>query len=74
MITEEKKFRAETFRILGIALLTPFAMIFLDPWSFFTEHNLVYSTIYLLASTVSAVAGFIHIEIARGILDTRGYK
>ena len=72
MISEEQKFRAETFRIFGIALITPLGKILLDPSLFFREHDLFYSTIYTLCTVVGAVIGFLHIEIARGILDQRG--
>ena len=72
MITEEQKFRAETFRILGIALITPFARFILDPYLFLQEHKVIYTIFYIIVSTIAAVIGFIHIEFARGILDEKG--
>ena len=75
MITEEEKFKAETFRILGIALITPIGKIFLDPYKFVIEHNLIYVAIYLLFAIVCAIVGIIHIDFARDILYPRGvYK
>ena len=72
MITEEEKFRADTFRMFGIILLTPLGQILLDPQKFFFGHNLVYGIFYLLFALLGATVGFAHIEKARGILDKRG--
>ena len=74
MITEEEKFRAETFRILSLVLLTPAGKVLIDPLLFYSEHEVVYSVLYTTASLIFAIIGFIHIEIARGILDERGTK
>ena len=74
MITEEEKFKAETFRILGIALLTPAGKILLDPWMFYQEHGLIYTIIYIIFASIGGYFGLLHIEIARGILDKRGMK
>ena len=71
MITEEEKFKAETFRIFGIALLTPAGKVLLDPWQFFVEHNPIYCIFYILFALVFSVVGVIHIERARAILDQR---
>ena len=71
MITEEEKFKAETFRLLGIALLTPAGKILLDPLVFYNEHGLLYTIIYVMFALIGAYAGLLHVEIARDILDKR---
>lgn len=74
MITEEQKFRAETLRILGIALITPFAGFILDPYIFFKEHNVIYTILYVISAIISAGFGITQIEIARSILYRRGIQ
>ena len=74
VVTEEEKFRADTFRILGVALITPIARILLDPYAYFTEHNIIYSIFYLIFALGFAYAGLLHIERARVILDERSNK
>ena len=71
MITEEEKFRAETFRIFGIILLTPLGKILIDPMVFYQEHDLIYNIIYSVVALISAYIGLIHIEIARATLDKK---
>ena len=72
MITEEEKFRAETLRILGLALLTPIARFLLDPYSFVMEHNIIYTIFYVPCTVLCGLFGLQQIEIARGILDQKG--
>ena len=72
MVSEEEKFRADTFRIFGFVLLTPIGKILLDPWTFFTHHDLAYCLIYLVIAICAGIIGFIHIDLARGILSQRG--
>ena len=74
MVTEEEKFKAETFRIFGIILLTPIGKVLLDPWIFFKEHNLMYGIIYIMIAVASGYIGLLHIERARVILDERSKK
>ena len=74
MISEEHKFRAETLRILGIALITPFAKFILDPYLFLEKHNVIYTILYVVISIILAAVGLTQIEIARGILDLRGIQ
>lgn len=71
MVTDEEKFRAETFRILGISLITPMATILIDPYKYIMEHNIIYCAFYLMFALSFAYVGLIHIEKARAILDKR---
>ena len=71
MITEEQKFRAETFRMLGIALLAPAGKILIDPLTFYQEQGLIYTVIYIVFSLVAAYVGLVHIEKARVILEEK---
>ena len=71
MVSEEEKFRAETFRIFGIIFLTPLGKILIDPLVFYQEHGLVYTIIYSVPAFIFACIGLIHIEIARATLDKK---
>ena len=71
MITEEQQFRAETLRILGIALITPIAKFLLDPYLFLADHNFIYEIFYIHCTIVVGIISVKQIEIARGILDER---
>ena len=71
MVTEEEKFRAETFRIFGIIFLTPLGKILIDPLAFCQEHDLTYNIIYSVLALISAYIGLTHIEIARATLDKK---
>lgn len=74
MVSEEEKFRAETYRITGFALLTPVGRIFLDPLPFFREYGLAFSLGYLILAVVLGIIGFFLIEIARVILYIKRFK
>lgn len=71
MISEEEKFRAETFRMFGVILLTPLGKILIDPLIFYQEHGLIYTIIYSMLALVFAYIGLVHIEIARATLDKK---
>ena len=71
MVTEEEKFRADTFRILGIAFITPLGRLLVDPLAFYQEYGLVHTVIYFVYALTAAYIGLIHIEFSRGILDKR---
>lgn len=72
MVTEEEKFKAETLRIFGIALITPFARFILDPYLFLREHDPLFSICYIVFAIVSGIIGVIQIEYARSILEEKG--
>ncbi len=71
MISEEEKFRADTFRMFGVVLLTPLGKILIDPIIFYQEHDLTYNITYTVVALISAYYGFHHIEIARATLDKK---
>lgn len=74
MVTEEQKFRAETYRITGFAMLTPIGRILLDPLPLFNEYELTPFIFYLTFSIIAGIIGFLLIEKARGILFVKRYN
>lgn len=71
MLTEEQKYKASVFKIIGIAMLSPFGRIFLDPLSFCLKYGLTFSIFYVLFSVLVAIFGFILIEKGRDIIDIK---
>ena len=69
MITEEEKYKAETYRIVGITMLTPIGPVFLTPLVLLKQLGLTGFIIYLLISFVSFIFGGIIIERGRRIVD-----
>ncbi len=71
MITDEEKYRAETSRLVGMAMLMPFGALLLTPLAFFNQLGGFGFAIYFLVSSVGLIIGVTIIEIGRGILDKR---
>ena len=71
MLTEEQKYKASIFKIIGIAMLSPFGRIFLDPLSFCLKYGPIFSASYIIFSALVMVVGFIFIEKGRDIIDTK---
>ena len=69
MITEEEKYKSETYRIVGIAMLTPIGPVFLTPLVLLKQLGLTGFIIYLLISFASFILGGIIIERGRRIID-----
>lgn len=64
MFPNEDKFRAETLRIFGIALMTPGGKIFLDPFGLFDRLGLLKFCIVVSYSVLLFYIGLVF--IARG--------
>lgn len=73
-MTEEEKYRAETFRIVGIAMLTPFGALLLTPFLLLNQLNIFGFVVYCLVSLGSLIIGATIIEAGRKILDRKGLK
>lgn len=71
LITEEEKYRAETSRLVGIGMLTPFGAFLLTPIILFKQLGLLNFAIYLIISIAGLVIGAMIIEYGRKILDKR---
>jgi len=71
MISEEEKFKAQTFRIFGLALLTLLGRIFLDPLEFFLKYGLILSISYTTLALSFALLGFILIDKGRDIISEK---
>ena len=74
MISEEEKYRAETFRFIGMAMLTPFGALLLTPFVLFDQLGIFGFIIYCLVASISLVIGVIIIENGRNILDRKELK
>ena len=71
MITEEEKYRAETSRLVGIAMVMPFGALLLTPIALFNQLEGFGFAIYFLASSVGLIIGATIIEAGRRVLDKR---
>lgn len=71
MIIEEEKYRAEVFKIVGIALLMPFGKVILNPITMFKEMGVISFTIYCVMSILSIIIGIIFVDKGRDILSHR---
>ena len=69
MITEEEKYKAETFRVLGIAMILPAGAVFLTPTLLNEQLGLFGTTVYIMVSFTGCIMGSILIEAGRRILD-----
>ena len=69
MITEEEKYKSETYRIVGIAMLTPIGPVFLTPLVLFKQLGLYGFIVYFVVSFTSVILGAILIEQGRKIID-----
>lgn len=63
-----EKFRAETYRIFGLALFTPLGQIVLNPFNFYNQFGGKYYFAYLLISYSLTFAGIACIEKANAIM------
>ena len=71
MISDEEKYRAETSRLVGIGMLTPFGAFLLTPIILFKQLGPLNFTIYLIVSIAGLVIGVTIVEYGRKILDKR---
>ncbi|MBI2996701.1 MAG: hypothetical protein HYY52_08380 [Candidatus Melainabacteria bacterium] len=69
IITEEERYKAETYKIVGIAMLTPIGPVFLTPIVLFKQLGLLGFIIYLLVAFISFILGGIIIEQGRKIFN-----
>ena len=69
MITEEQKYRAYTFNVIGLALMTPFGRIFIAPVTICKEFGIFGFIGYLCFCFIVLLIGLYAIEIGRDILD-----
>ena len=69
MITEEEKYRAYTFDLVGFAVLTPFGRLVLENVKLFHELGLVWFLINLFGSICLFIWGLTLVEQGRSILD-----
>ena len=74
MITEEEKYKSETYRIIGIAMLTPIGPAFLTPMILFKQLELNGLIVYLLVAFISFVLGVMIIERGRKFIDKETYE
>ena len=74
MLPDEEKFRAETFRIAGFALLTPLGRLFLDPVGLFEIYGIVGLIFYLLMAIVVGFFGLVLILKCFDIIYTNKQK
>ena len=74
MITEEERYRAETSRLVGIAMLMPFGALLLTPIALFNQLGELGFALYILMSSIGVVVGVTIIEIGRRLLDKRGIR
>lgn len=74
MITEEEKYRAETVRFLGIAMLAPFGALLLTPIAFLNQLGEPGFAIYSFMSSIGLIIGVTIIEAGRRVLDKRGTR
>ena len=74
MITEEEKYKAETYKIVGIAMLAPIGPLFLTPIALLKQLGSFGLIIYLLVSFVSLILGGIIIEQGRKTIDKEREK
>ena len=66
------KFRAETYRVFGLALLTPIGHIVLSPLSFYINYGNNFSLAYFALALSLAFIGFASIGKANVIMKNRG--
>jgi hypothetical protein len=68
VITEEQKYRAETSKIAGFALMAPFGRIVLDPY-IFRDFELWVLSLYILLALILFLAGAVSVAKGHDILD-----
>ena len=74
MASEEEKYRAETFRIIGIAMLTPVGPLFLTPGILLKQLETNGFMLYLFITIISSILGAMILELGRSFLDKRDLK
>lgn len=67
-MNQRTKYRSDTLRITGLAMLTPFGKIFVDPFSIFQDHDPIYIGIFLITAIALACIGIITITRGHDIL------
>lgn len=68
------KYRAETYRIFGLGMLTPFGRIFLDPLSIISTYGKELFLIYFIFTTSIGLFGISMIEKGSVIIENRKIK
>lgn len=74
MVTEEEKYKADTFKIIGIAMLTPVGPVFLTPSLLLKQLGVIGLAIYVCVSFASFLLGAIILEADRRFIDKKGTK
>ena len=69
MTTDEAKYRAETFRVVGIAMLAPFGAVFLTPTLLIQQLGIGGFIVYIIISLISFIFGGMILEIGRRVID-----
>jgi hypothetical protein len=65
---EEPKYRAEIFKIAGIAFMTPFGKLLINPFSLYKNLGPVEFIYFILVSLFFAFIGLLFIEQGRVII------
>lgn len=68
MITEEEKYKAETLKVVGIAMLTPIGGLFLTPLVLLKQFGPISFAIYAIVSFLSTIIGVMILGEGRRIL------
>ena len=74
MVTEEERYKADTFRIIGIGMLTPLGPVFLTPSLLLKQLGVMGLAVYACVSFVSFLVGGIILEAGRRFIDKKGTK
>lgn len=70
MIRESDKYRSDIFKIIGLAMLTPFGKLLIDPITIFSTHSVGNSIFIAISSTTSFILGILLITKGFDILET----
>lgn len=70
MITEEKKYRSDLFKIVGLAFIAPFGRAVTDPY-LFRDFNVIIVIAYILYTFVLLIYGIALLLEGHVILDLK---
>lgn len=71
MISESEKFRAETIRLGGIALLAPIGKFFYNPFEIFNQYKSIICILFIIYSIGFAYLGLIFIAKSYDIMHSK---
>ena len=69
MSINKNKYKAETFRIIGLAMLTPLGRALLDPLSLLSEYQGLALAFYVTITFTGLILGFICINRGLEIIE-----